>query len=102
LQFPEDNHFAGEVRVTTTSGDVLVARVDQALGRTVDSPLPEERLREKFEACALRVMGVETSRSVYEAIRTLEKTADVRQVTSLLEAGARVHAAKGARLESIS
>jgi 2-methylcitrate dehydratase PrpD len=102
LQFPEDNHFAGEVRVTTTSGDVLVARVDQALGRTVDSPLPEERLREKFEACALRVMGVETSRSVYEAIRTLEKTADMRQVTALLEAGARVHAAKGARLESIS
>jgi 2-methylcitrate dehydratase PrpD len=99
-QFPEDNHFAGEVRVTTTSGDVLVARVDQALGRTVDAPLPEERLRDKFEACALRVLSAEASREVYEAIRTLEKITDVRQVTALLEAGVRPRQVKAASFES--
>ena len=78
----------------------VAVRVDQALGRTVDSPLPEERLQDKFEACALRAVSAEASREVYEAIRTLEKITDVRQVTALLEAGVRRRQVEAASVES--
>jgi len=84
-QFPAENHFGGEVQVTTTRGEVLMGRVDQALGRTVDRPLPEERLREKFESCAARVLPVPTIAAVYAAIRALENIADVREVTAMME-----------------
>jgi 2-methylcitrate dehydratase PrpD len=84
-QFPAENHFAGEVRVTTKSGKVLTARVDQALGRSVDRPLPEERLKEKFQGCAARVLPDEAIDGVYRAIFDLENLADIRDVTAMLE-----------------
>ena len=84
-QFPAENHFAGEVKVTTTRGVALRARVDQALGRSVDRPLPEEQVREKFEGCAARVLRADAIDSVYSAIRDLENMADVRDLTAMLE-----------------
>jgi hypothetical protein len=45
-------------------------------------------------------VSAEASRRVYEAIRTLEKITDVRQVTALLEAGVRPRQVKAASFES--
>src|SRR5687768_9739881 len=50
-QFPEDNHFGAEVKVTLKGGSVLVGRVDQPYGRTAEVALPPERLEAKFENC---------------------------------------------------
>ena len=83
-QFPADNHFAAEVKVKTTAGVVLAARVDQALGRSVDRPLPEDRLREKFEQCAARVLPAVAIDVAYRTIRDLEHAPDVRAVSALL------------------
>ncbi|HET9652227.1 MAG TPA: MmgE/PrpD family protein [Usitatibacter sp.] len=91
-QFPADNHFAGEVKVTTTDGRVLGARVDQALGRSATRPLPAARLAEKFEACATRVLSVEGAHRVREAIEGLEHLQDVRTITALLEHAQERHA----------
>src|SRR5215471_12987199 len=48
-QFPEDNHYGAEVKVTTTDGKEVSGKVDEAAGRTSGNPLPAERLREKFD-----------------------------------------------------
>jgi 2-methylcitrate dehydratase PrpD len=85
-QFPADNHFAAEVHVTTTGGEVLQARVDQAQGRSVDAPVPEALLREKFDKCAARVLSAATADAAYRAIRDLEHMADVSALTRMLEA----------------
>ena len=55
-QFAADNHFGGAVQVTLRDGTVETARVEQALGRTSDNPVPPERLRRKFELCAATVL----------------------------------------------
>jgi 2-methylcitrate dehydratase PrpD len=85
-QFPADNHFGAEVHVTTAEGTVLEARVDQALGRSVDAPVPEALLREKFEKCATRVLSAATADAAYRAIRDLEHLPDVTALTRMLEA----------------
>ena len=51
-QFPADNHFGAEVRVTLRGGKVLSGKVDQPFGRTSDNPLPASLLKEKFDNCA--------------------------------------------------
>ncbi|HXW23336.1 MAG TPA: MmgE/PrpD family protein, partial [Xanthobacteraceae bacterium] len=48
-QFPEDNHYGAEVKITTTDGKAVSGKIDEALGRTTGRPLPRERLREKFD-----------------------------------------------------
>ena len=55
-QFPADNHFGAEVKVTTVDGEVVAGKVDQALGRTSADPVPAVRLREKFESCIGRAL----------------------------------------------
>src|SRR5918996_2328528 len=46
-QFPAENHFGAEVKVTLRGGTVLGTKVDQPAGRTSANPLPQERLKEK-------------------------------------------------------
>ncbi len=55
-QFPADNHFGAEVKVTMTDGRVVSTKTDQALGRSVDKPLPADKLKEKFDNCAARAL----------------------------------------------
>jgi 2-methylcitrate dehydratase PrpD len=55
-QFPADNHFGAEVRVTLDDGRVLAERVDIQLGRTADNPIPPAQLRAKFLDCARRAL----------------------------------------------
>jgi 2-methylcitrate dehydratase PrpD len=87
-QFPADNHFGAEVKVTLRGGTVVGAKVEQPAGRTSANALPQERLREKFENCADRVLPAGATAAVYAAIVDLEKLADVRVVNNAMVADA--------------
>jgi 2-methylcitrate dehydratase PrpD len=78
------NHFAGEVRITLRDGSIESARVEEALGRTSDNPVPPQRLRRKFELCAQRVLREEAIGPVADAIGALETFADMRAFTEKL------------------
>ncbi|HYC46276.1 MAG TPA: MmgE/PrpD family protein [Burkholderiales bacterium] len=84
-QFPAENHFGAEVKVTLHGGTVLSAKVDQPAGRTVEVALPPERLKEKFENCALRVLPADATARVHAAITALETLVDVRAVNDAME-----------------
>ena len=99
-QFPAGNHFAAEVRVTTTGGRVLAAKIDEALGRSIDSPLPEVRLRQKFEGCARRALPADAAGAVYAALCSLDTVADVRTVTAMLEAATARESRPGTPMET--
>ena len=83
-QFPAENHFGAEVRVETKDGRTLSHKVDQPFGRTVENPLPPERLKEKFENCAARALSRERIASVYSTIQGLEDLKDVRELTAII------------------
>jgi len=82
-RFP-GNHFAGEVRITLRDGSVETARVEQALGRTSDNPVPPDRLRRKFELCAQGVLREETIGPVADAVAGVDTLPDMRELTRLL------------------
>jgi 2-methylcitrate dehydratase PrpD len=83
-QFPAENHFGAEVKVTLRGGTVLGTKVDQPAGRTSANPLPPERLKEKFDNCALRVLSADRVAAVYSAIMGFEKLPDVRSVNNAM------------------
>ncbi len=85
-QFPADNHFAAEVKVTTRDGQVFAGKIDQALGRTSANPLPAARLREKFANCIGRALPGARAGALAEAIERLEALADMRTLTAQLAA----------------
>ena len=60
-QFPADNHFGAEVKVTLKNGTVLAHKVNQPYGRTSKNPLTRELLKEKFVNCALRAPPIDFS-----------------------------------------
>jgi 2-methylcitrate dehydratase PrpD len=86
-QFGADNHFGGEVRVTLRDGTVETGRVEQALGRTSDNPVPAERLRRKFELCAATVLRENAIAPVAHAIDVIETLRDLRELTNALADG---------------
>jgi 2-methylcitrate dehydratase PrpD len=83
-QFPADNHFGAEVKVTLRGGTVLGVKVDQPAGRTSANPLTPERLKEKFDNCANRALSAERTAAVYAAIMNFENLADVRAVNNAM------------------
>ena len=83
-QFPEDNHFGAEVKVTLKGGKILSAKVDQPFGRTSANPLPASLLKEKFENCAARVLPKERVGPLYSAIQGFENLKDVRELTAII------------------
>lgn len=88
-QFPEDNHFGAEVKVTLRGGTVLTAKVDQPAGRTSANPLSREELKAKFDNCALRAVPAARVHALYDAIDGFDKLADVRAVSAAMtDAGA--------------
>jgi len=87
-QFPADNHFGAEVKVTLRGGKVVSAKVDQPLGRTSANPLPPERLKEKFDNCAARVLPPANVAALYAAIQDFENLRDVRDLTVIMAAEA--------------
>ncbi|MDP1537104.1 MAG: MmgE/PrpD family protein [Burkholderiales bacterium] len=82
-QFPADNHFGAEVKVTLTDGRVVSAKTDQALGRSVDKPLPADRLKDKFDNCAARALSTDNVARLYAAIQDFENAKDVREIAAL-------------------
>ncbi|HYH42413.1 MAG TPA: hypothetical protein VD867_10540, partial [Burkholderiales bacterium] len=99
-QFPAENHFGAEIKVTLRGGTVVGAKVDQPAGRTSANALPQERLREKFENCALRVIPADATAAVYATIMDLEKVSDVRAVNRAMTADATAPRARPAVLQS--
>jgi 2-methylcitrate dehydratase PrpD len=92
-QFPADNHFGAEVRVTLRDGRALSARVDQPYGRTAANPLPPALLKQKFDHCAARALAPEAAARLHAAIQQFETLPDVRLVTALAAASAARNAA---------
>ena len=92
-QFPADNHFGAELRVTLTNGNVLVKKVDQPHGRTSTAPLSVEALKAKFDNCIAGIVSDADAQKLYSAIQQFEKLADVRTVTALVGGPALKHTA---------
>jgi 2-methylcitrate dehydratase PrpD len=92
-QFPAENHFGAEVKVTLKGGKILSAKVDQPFGRTSDNPLPASLLKEKFENCAVRVLPKERVGALYSAIQGFENLKDVRELTAIIAGETRKQAA---------
>ena len=82
-QFPAENHFGAEVKVTLRDGSVHSTKVDQPYGRTSRNPLPPEMLKAKFVNCAQGVLPESTVARIYAAIDGFEQLSDVRDVTAL-------------------
>ena len=82
-QFPADNHFGAEVKVTLTDGRVVSTKTDQALGRSVDKPLPADMLKAKFDNCAARALSSDNVARLYAAIQEFENAKDVREIAAL-------------------
>jgi 2-methylcitrate dehydratase PrpD len=82
-QFPADNHFGAEVKVTTIDGKVFAMKVDEPRGRTSANPLSVELLKEKFENCSARVLPQDAIWRLFAAIESFESLTDVREVTAL-------------------
>jgi len=95
-RFPPDNHFAAEVNVHARDGAVFKRKVDQPFGRTSANPLPPERLRDKFENCAARVLDSQAIAGIHAAVERFEALADARAVTALACTQA-PHAHRGVR-----
>ncbi|MEK7230440.1 MAG: hypothetical protein AAB115_00275, partial [Pseudomonadota bacterium] len=95
-QFPADNHFGAEIRVTLRGGTVLAQKVDQPFGRTSANPLPPELLKEKFVNCARLVLPESSVTQLHASIQELERLDDVRKLIALIgaphESAARIKA----------
>ncbi len=82
-QFPAENHFGAEVKVTLTNGTVHTRKVDQPFGRTSRNPLPPELLKEKFVNCSLRSLPEATVHRIYDSIQRIESLGDTRELIAL-------------------
>ena len=83
-QFPADNHFGAEVRITLTGGESVSGKIDQPHGRTSANPLPAEMLKAKFDNCAARALPPDAVARAYETIQRFERLANVRELTGAL------------------
>jgi 2-methylcitrate dehydratase PrpD len=83
-QFPADNHFGAEIKITMVDGSVLSGKIDQPLGRTSANPLPAERLREKFENCVARALPSSRAALLADMVERLDGLADLRKLSALL------------------
>jgi 2-methylcitrate dehydratase PrpD len=83
--YPDDANLAGaNVRVQTRAGKRCQIHIDKALGAGYDHPLSPEMLREKFETCAGRVLGVSRARDLYDLLRNISTLPDIRSLMSRL------------------
>jgi len=85
-QFPPENHFGAEVRVTLDDGTVVGTKIDQPHGRTAANPLSAEMLKTKFSDCAARVLPRERIEALHAAILRVEEIVDARELMRLIEA----------------
>ena len=86
-QFPADNHFGAEVRITLDDGRVLGDRVDIQLGRTADNPIPSAQLRSKFLDCAGRALPLEQTAELAQQLYALLDLPVAARLMALTVAG---------------
>jgi 2-methylcitrate dehydratase PrpD len=84
-QFPEDSHYGAEIKLTTTDGQAVSGKIDEAMGRTSGNPLPAERLREKFDNCVARALPRSRAAALADMIERLDTVADMRSFSALLD-----------------
>jgi 2-methylcitrate dehydratase PrpD len=84
-QFDTSNHFGGQVQIRLKDGKSLQAKVQQPLGRTSENPLPENRLKAKFELCAKRIISEDALTQAYDAIQNFEALENIYNLTLLLK-----------------
>ncbi|MDO8504042.1 MAG: MmgE/PrpD family protein [bacterium] len=87
-QFAPDNNNGAVVEVMLTDGSVHSAKVERALGRTAQNPIPIDQLRAKFENCASRVLGPKAVSAALRATDRFEEVASIKDFTALLETAA--------------
>jgi 2-methylcitrate dehydratase PrpD len=83
--FSSTNHFGGQVSIQMRDGQSFTATVQEPLGRTSDNPLPQERLKAKFELCAKRVLAEDAITRAYECITELESIKNIKDLTLQLK-----------------
>jgi len=85
---PESNdHFGAEVRVEKEDGTVVIRTTRTARGRSSSDPISAEKMRAKFNTCASRVLSLEQTNAVYNAIQTFEECDNICAFSSLIEKG---------------
>lgn len=80
-------HFGAEVRVFTKDGRVLSHRLDRALGRTAQNPLPLPRLEAKFRDCAGRVLHADAAEHALTLLWKIDSLPCIDELTAVLAAG---------------
>ncbi|MEO9191093.1 MAG: MmgE/PrpD family protein [Acetobacteraceae bacterium] len=78
------DQFGAEVRVTLRDGRILSRRVDGLIGRGGDNPMSSDELWEKFYDCGRRALPKQDILPLFERLESLEKVADIRDVTRML------------------
>ena len=84
-QFPPDNRFGAEVRVTLKDGRMMAAKIERALGRTSANPIPVSGMKDKFASCASRALTAEGVAAAARMIDTFDALERVRDFTDLLQ-----------------
>ena len=84
-QFDPDNNNGAEVQVTLTDGRVVSSKVERALGRTAQNPIPLDWLQAKFENCASRVLYPKSIARALAAIDRFEEVESISEFTGMLE-----------------
>jgi 2-methylcitrate dehydratase PrpD len=80
-----DEALGAEVRVTFADGEVISKKIDAALGRGSDNPLPAGALATKFVNCARRALPATTVAELQRMLDTLEIQPSVKAVVGAIE-----------------
>jgi 2-methylcitrate dehydratase PrpD len=83
-----NDHYGAEVRIEKTDGSIVSERVKIARGRTTADPIPADKMKAKFDACAARIMSADKANAVYSAIQGIDDCKDIRAFTAVVENGA--------------
>jgi hypothetical protein len=81
------DHFGAEIRIEKTDGTMVTERVKVSRGRTTADPIPAEKMKAKFDACAARVMSADQANAVYAAIQGIQTCPDIREFVAVVENG---------------
>jgi 2-methylcitrate dehydratase PrpD len=84
--FDPEDPFDAEVSVQLAGGQKLMVKIDRPLGRTTANPIPAEKLADKFDDCAGRVLNDVTVKAVRRAIESMQTLDSVRTLTTQLAA----------------
>jgi 2-methylcitrate dehydratase PrpD len=82
-----DAAHGAEVRVTFDDGRTMAARVDAAVGRGPDHPLPSEALFAKFANCAGRALPPKQAEMLRASLLRLDDMPSLRAVIASIEVG---------------